>query len=89
MTKTKIIKIYGRVQNIGFRYAAALKAKEHGITGFVKNLPDKTVYIEAQGDEISLEHFLLWCKKGPDWASVTKVIITETETNKYKLFERK
>ena len=89
MIKTKLIKIRGRVQNVGFRYSTIQKAKELNIKGFVHNLPDKSVYIEAQGDEISLEHFVHWCKTGPDWARVDKITVTEANGTEFVSFVRK
>lgn len=67
------IKIYGQVQGVGFRASAQTKAKELRILIFAKNEPDGTVLIEAEGEEINLEKFLAWCKKGPLFARVEKV----------------
>lgn len=39
----------GRVQGVGFRYTAHRMAHRHQITGFVRNLPDGTVEMFAQG----------------------------------------
>lgn len=41
----------GKVQGIGFRAAAKRKADELHLTGYVKNLPDGTVELVAQGNE--------------------------------------
>ncbi len=73
MKKAAIIKVYGRVQGVGFRYYTQKKANELGITGFVKNRPDGSVYIEAEGEEDKLELFIDWCEVGPSWAHVTKL----------------
>ncbi len=73
MKKAAIIKVYGRVQGVGFRYYTHKKALELGITGFVKNRPDGSVYIEAEGKEDQLELFIRWCEDGPAWAHVTKL----------------
>jgi len=89
MKKTKLIQIYGRVQNVGFRYAAVQKANELEIKGFVKNMPDKSVYIEAQGTDLALEHFLLWCQTGPNWASVTNLVVNEVLATEFVIFSRK
>ena len=89
MKVTKLIKITGRVQNVGFRYSTIQKARELNIRGFVQNLPDKSVYVEAQGDEIALEHFLLWCKTGPDWARVDKITVNEANATEFSSFVRK
>jgi len=39
----------GRVQGVGFRYTAHRIAYRHHLTGFVRNLPDGTVEMVAQG----------------------------------------
>ncbi len=73
MKKAAIVKVYGRVQGVGFRYYTQKKANELGITGYVKNRPDGSVYIEAIGEENQLELFIRWCEEGPSWAHVTKL----------------
>ena len=67
------IKIFGEVQGVFFRHSARLKAREIGVTGFVKNEPDSTVYIEAEGDKKVLEQFLEWCRHGSESARVEKM----------------
>jgi acylphosphatase len=44
----------GRVQGVGFRYAALQVAREFEVSGFVGNLPDGRVVLEAEGaaDEV-------------------------------------
>ena len=59
------IHIRGWVQGVGFRYSALREARILGITGYVKNLSDGSVYIEAEGPVKQLNIFLEWCKKGP------------------------
>jgi acylphosphatase len=49
----------GRVQGVGFRYTAAELARSCGIGGFVRNLPDGTVELAAEGEVLSLDRFLL------------------------------
>ncbi|MBC8321720.1 MAG: acylphosphatase [Bacteroidetes bacterium] len=73
MTKAAIIKVYGKVQGVGFRFYTNKKAVELGILGYVQNKPDGSVYIEAQGDEIDLLTFIDWCNIGPQWARVSNV----------------
>ena len=48
----------GRVQGIGFRFAAEDVARALGVKGWVKNLPDSRVEIVAEADESVLEDFL-------------------------------
>ncbi|QDU10215.1 acylphosphatase [Gimesia aquarii] len=48
----------GRVQGVGFRYRTSKLAKQHPITGFVKNLSDGTVELVAQANrKAELDHF--------------------------------
>ncbi len=71
------ITVKGRVQGVGFRHSTATVARYKGIKGFVKNQPDGTVYIEAEGDQGQLDDFVQWCRKGPGMGNVTEL---EVET---------
>ncbi len=73
MTKAAIIKVYGKVQGVGFRYYTNKKAVELNLCGYVQNKPDGSVYIEAEGDETNLLTFIDWCNIGPQWARVANV----------------
>ena len=70
------ILVSGKVQGVAYRASTEKVAKEIGLTGFVKNLPDGKVYIEAQGTEEQLNLFCKWCKRGPMLAVVTDIAIT-------------
>jgi acylphosphatase len=48
----------GRVQGVGFRYAAREIAAGYPVTGFVRNLDDGRVHLVAEGEEAQLEAFL-------------------------------
>jgi len=66
------IHVKGRVQGVGFRFSAVREARSRGITGFVKNQYDGSVYIEAEGPQDQLLEFVEWCRKGPGFVkSVT------------------
>lgn len=84
--KSLAIKVLGRVQGVGFRYSTQQKAKELNITGIVKNMMDGSVYIEASGAINNLDKFTNWCYKGPRWAFVDSVEITEIDLKEYKGF---
>lgn len=78
MIKHYSITIHGRVQGVGYRYAARDLARSLGVYGFVQNSRyDRTVYIEAQGEETILKHFIEWCKEGPPLARVKTINIEE------------
>lgn len=58
----------GRVQGVGFRYFARSLAREHGVTGWVMNMPDGTVAMEVQGPEDSVDSFAGAISNPPtDW----------------------
>jgi len=67
------IMVRGRVQGVGFRWSAVREAQNRGITGYVKNLLDGNVYIEAEGSEEQLNAFVEWCRKGPGLCFVESV----------------
>jgi len=67
------INIRGWVQGVGFRWSAAHEAWNRGIKGYVKNMSDGSVYIEAEGPESELIKLLEYSKKGPQNARVDKV----------------
>lgn len=71
---------------MGFRWSAAKEARNRGINGFVKNLSNGSVYIEAEGSEEQLKAFLEWCKKGPGYSFVESVIADSFPALNYKDF---
>ena len=73
----KNIRISGRVQGVGFRYTARSVARSYMINGFVRNLPDGDVYIEAEGNSSQLESFLTWCREGPPRAVINDVVVED------------
>ncbi|MFX1496408.1 MAG: acylphosphatase [Promethearchaeota archaeon] len=82
------IKVYGQVQGVFFRYTTRKLARKLGLTGFVKNMPDGSVYIEAEGPEAKLYDLLEFSKVGPKYAYVKQVEFEFGEPeNKYKGFE--
>ena len=83
--KSVSIKISGKVQGVFFRKSTQEKAIELGIAGFVQNMPDGSVYAEAEGDDDAIEQFVQWCKEGPLLASVASV---EVGTLKHSGFEK-
>ena len=80
------IKVSGLVQGVGFRWNAAREARSKGINGFVRNLPDGSVFIEAEGSENGLNSFVDWCRKGTRSGFVESVNIEKTEVLNYTDF---
>jgi len=87
MQKHYLIRIHGRVQGVFFRASTQDKANQLGIKGFARNEPDRTVYIEAEGEENNLNDFINWCWKGPSAAKVEKVGYEEGDWKNFERFE--
>jgi acylphosphatase len=67
--------ISGRVQMVGFRAFAEMRAARCGATGYVCNLPDGGVEVVAEGDRKQLEEFLADLRRGPRGARVDSVTV--------------
>lgn len=67
------ITVKGRVQGVGYRSFASRLAGSLGLTGYVMNKQDGSVFIEAEGDKSKLDLFVEQCKVGPGWAYVDDV----------------
>lgn len=50
---------YGQVQGVGFRWRAVTAARELGLTGWVENMADGTVEMEAQGSSTAIARLLM------------------------------
>jgi acylphosphatase len=68
--------IKGMVQGVGFRYFTQRAASRLGLTGWVRNMPDGTVEIEAEGDKEALDRFLSELQSGPNFARVDNIDMT-------------
>jgi len=78
--------VKGRVQGVGFRYFTHQIAQELGVRGWVKNLPNGTVEVYAEGDEDPIEQLLTGIKKGPSLGFVEDVEVGEVEPEGYRGF---
>ncbi len=56
---------FGKVQHVGFRYTAYYLARELYLTGWVRNLPDGRVLLEAQGGVSRVRKLVLQLKSQP------------------------
>jgi len=80
------IKVFGNVQAVFFRASAESLAKKLDITGFARNEPDGSVYIEAEGEELPLQEFVGWCRQGSDFAKVRNIETKEGELKNFTGF---
>ena len=83
------MRIEGIVQGVGFRYYTYRLAKRYGVKGYVRNMPDGSVEVVAEGEDPKLSEFLQEVAKGPSSAVVTGVEIKEIEPFGYESFEIK
>ena len=78
--------IEGRVQGVGYRYFAKMKAESLGIRGSVLNLRDGSVFVTAQGEKEAMDNFVRWCYKGPPGAIVRNIEKAQGRTEEYSEF---
>ncbi|MBO2533706.1 acylphosphatase [Planifilum fulgidum] len=86
MVRKRIV-VHGRVQGVGFRYHVYQQALRLGIHGWVKNLPDGTVEIDAEGPASRMEPFVEAVKKGSPASKVTHLDIRDAEPAGFQQFE--
>lgn len=79
MRRRAHIYISGQVQGVFFRYETRRVAKELGVSGWVRNLPDGRVEVVAEGEEESVGKLIQFCRRGPPAAKVTNVEVKYEE----------
>ena len=79
--------VHGQVQGVWFRAGTKEKADELGLLGWVKNRPEGTVEIHAEGEKLQLERFIVWCRKGTPAANVTSLDIDGVMAKELKSFD--
>jgi acylphosphatase len=65
--------VRGKVQGVGYREGCRQCAQDLRLSGWVRNLPDGTVEVEAEGRPQDLATLVLWCERGPLPATVFSV----------------
>jgi len=79
--------VRGRVQGVSFRYSMQHKATELGVTGWVRNLPDRSVQFHAEGLPDAVESLMSWSKKGPAFARIDEVAADACDVCRFESFE--
>lgn len=69
--------IEGSVQGVGFRNSCRRRALDLELCGWVRNLKDGRVEVQAEGGEMALNEFRLWCERGPSTATVKRVLLSK------------
>ena len=82
------LKIIGKVQRVWFRQSTFTKAEELDIKGYVMNLEDGSVYIEAECEsKFNLDLFTAWCNEGPENSQVESVEFLKAAYKGYTNFQ--
>jgi acylphosphatase len=64
------LRITGRVQGVGFRYAMQSEAARRGVSGWVRNRRDGSVEALVQGEAGAVEGLVDWARRGPPGARI-------------------
>jgi acylphosphatase len=70
--------VRGDVQGVGFRAATAHEARRANVAGWVRNLRDGSVEVEAEGTAQGIDGLITWLRRGPSLARVTAVEIDDS-----------
>lgn len=84
MEKRVLVTAYGLVQGVGFRMFVELSASRMGLKGWVKNMPDGTVQIDAQGPEKFVDELLNDVRIGPPASKVTSLSVIEKQPDLHR-----
>lgn len=79
--------VEGRVQGVFYRDATKRKAKELGLTGWIRNLSDGRVEVLACGEKAAVDALGDWLWDGPPAAQVEDVTLEEIPWEKHDSFE--
>jgi acylphosphatase len=77
--KAFLVRVFGRVQRVGYRRFVLDSAQELGLSGYVRNEKDGTVTVFVQGDDAVVEKFIEMLKSSPQPAYVRSVDIKEVK----------
>jgi acylphosphatase len=89
---TRHLRIRGRVQGVGFRYALRREAQRNGVRGWVRNRRDGSVEAIVQGDAQAVARLVEWARRGPPAAQVDHLRESDPEPGfdaEYARFEER
>lgn len=75
------LRVHGRVQGVGYRFATIETAARLALDGWVRNCVDGTVEIAVQGEPGAVASLVAWCRRGPPGAGVTAVDVVEVDAD--------
>ncbi len=80
-------RVTGRVQGVSFRWYTQEQARGLGVTGWVRNEPDGSVLLHAEGEDDAVDALVAWCRTGPSTARVADVAVREAAASGAASFE--
>jgi acylphosphatase len=75
--KASLVKVFGRVQRVGYRRHVLDSAQELGLSGYVRNEKDGSVTVFVQGDNAAAEKFIEKLKTPPQPAHVKSLEVKD------------
>jgi len=90
VVETRLVRVRGRVQGVGYRYACVRQARGLGLTGWVRNRMDDSVEAMLQGPPDVLARMCEWMEDGVESALVERLEVDEVEPPfpKFDTFEQ-
>ena len=90
MLETRVVRVRGTVQGIGYREACVRRAQALGVTGWVRNRMDGSVEAMVQGSPKQLADVCAWLSEGMSAALVDGREVTEVAPPlaRFEHFER-
>lgn len=90
LLETRLVRVRGDVQGIGYREACVRRAHALAVTGWVRNRMDGSVEVMLQGSPEQLAAMCAWLSEGMSAALVDELQVTEVEPPfpRFDIFER-
>lgn len=77
-----LIRVFGKVQGVSFRFHIKKLASQYHVAGWVRNRADGSVEAVFQGDATYVQQLVEWCRQGPDEAEVAHVDVAATDVDR-------
>lgn len=84
--ESRLLRIHGKVQGVGFRWNLCNEARRLGASGWVRNRRDGSVEALIQGEPATLSSLMAWCRHGPAAARVDQLEVEWAEAIGPSLF---
>ncbi len=76
MIRRRVV-VHGDVQGVGYRWSCVRQAQALGVRGWVRNRPDGSVELVAEGESEPVDRLVAWTRTGPSHAAVSGVDVSE------------